>query len=198
VLATLEDLAQSIENVRIDDFLSRMLPTELLTSLRTDAMYLSAAILDCLKVLIECTKRSRHFLVFRRADALSALKNVFDLDALKDERARVNDKLGRYTSKIASISSILQAKNHYESKELAILEWIWPENRSVVRPKERSEVENCFQLFMKSEAYTNWTSKGPSVLVCSGQRTSPVFELSDGKRARESPILCMGPFSTII
>lgn len=118
-----------------------------------------------------CNKIRSVFFFPREVNPALALINALDMGVLKEERARVYDKLGMYTSTVARISTALQAKNRYEIRELAILEWIWPEGKAVLTPKPFFHVDATCQRFVRSDAYQNWIgSKGPSVLICTGKR----------------------------
>jgi hypothetical protein len=56
--SALEDLSQAIQGIQIDESLTQIFPEESFTELYCAAVYLLAAIMDCLEALIKCVTRS--------------------------------------------------------------------------------------------------------------------------------------------
>ena len=55
---TLEDLSQAIQNVGVGDYFPQLLSEDYLAELHSAALYLSAAVMDCLTTLIEFITQS--------------------------------------------------------------------------------------------------------------------------------------------
>jgi hypothetical protein len=55
---SLEDLSQAIQTVAVEDYFSQILSDEQFLLLRCASIYLSAAMMDCLRALIKSLKRS--------------------------------------------------------------------------------------------------------------------------------------------
>jgi hypothetical protein len=112
----------------------------------------------------------------RPADGVLVIGNAFDIEGVKNARARVAEKLQLYTATVTKISAVMQVKDLYEKQELDILEWIWPESKAVLTPKSRCDVAQSCQWFLESKEYKDWIGQGPPVLVCSGKRMHPFLK----------------------
>ena len=100
---------------------------------------------------------------------------VFDIPDIERAQARVLQKVHMHTDAVAKIMAAVQAKALRRKNDEQILEWLWPKTReeAVLRPKNHEDVGESCQWFLSSYEYKNWTGPGPSVLICTGKRTSP-------------------------
>jgi hypothetical protein len=93
-----------------------------------------------------------------------------DPASIENARLRVLEKSQLYTATITKSSSVLQAQELQEKKQMEILDWIWPESgKAILTPKSSDEVAESCQWFLDPEVYKNWISQGPPVLVGYGK-----------------------------
>ena len=77
-----------------------------------------------------------------------------------------------------SYMSALHAQVMREQQQEDILEWLCPDTAHYLTPKRADDVVDTCNKFLESTAYLDWTGKGPSTLICTGQRRSPIISNS--------------------
>ena len=88
--------------------------------------------------------------------------------------------------------SALHTQVMREQQQEEILEWLCPDTALYLTPKRADDVVDTCKTFLESTAYLKWTGKGPSTLICTGQRRSPIINnaLTFMKLAPENHTSC--------
>lgn len=133
-----------------------------LDEVRIAAIYLSAAVMDCLTSLINWVNGSSIFLSI--VTLILVLKNVFLTPHFDESVAIVHTRSALYTS-------ALQSKFIREKQQNDVLEWICPSSTKYIRPKSDKEVGNTCRRFVESREYLDWVGEEPWTLICSGKGT---------------------------
>ena len=130
------------------------------------AMYLSAAVMDCLTGVLEWVNACRIFLIL--LVLMSVAKKIFlnpDFDKKLDI---VRARSGFYGDALQSMA--IREKQYNE-----IIEWICPSSTKYLTPKKEKEVQDTCHRFLASSEYLDWVGQGPSTLICSGRGISSVL-----------------------
>ena len=118
---TLEDLSQAIQNIEVDESFPRIISQQHLHEIRAAAIYLSAAIMDCLTVLIESIKQSCAFL-FDYANPALAIRNALNTPDIDKAKTKVREKVEYYANVTSKIAIAMQTNLLLEKQENEILE----------------------------------------------------------------------------
>jgi hypothetical protein len=104
---------------------------------------------------------------------------LFNVPDVQNGKQRVIDQLALYTAATTSATLSLQVKAVRDKDYEAILEWVYPRNKSESHKSPLGDglVEGAGEWFLGSPEYTNWVRKDPStqdgaILICSGSGTS--------------------------
>jgi len=136
---TLAFLSLALQNVPTVGILSRLQVDEV----QSAAIYLSAAVMECLTSLIDWVNKSRMLLHYC-ADIGLVLKKVLQPTLDFDDKLRiVRDRVGAYTN-------ALLVKSIRSADEDKILEWIWPKEKGFLKPLDQDSVGNTCRWFFES------------------------------------------------
>lgn len=98
---------------------------------------------------------------------------------LENGKRRVFEKLEFYSKATTRVATTLLADTVLEAQRQEILEWIWPKSKSYIPPKTGKLVDQACRGFLTSSEYAAWVGNGSSTLICTGQRTSSNFVITD-------------------
>ena len=171
--STIMELSMAIQNVGVLRDYSNVYVNEI----RIAAIYLSAAVIDCLTGLIEWINASGTSTFL--AGLMLVFKKCFVTPDFDKNLVTVSRRSQWY-------ATALQLKLVREKQHDDIIEWICPREMNYITPKREKEVGDTCRWFFESPKYQDWVGQGASTLICSGRGTVlPKCSLTCYSRHRE-------------
>lgn len=175
VRKTLTTLSQVIGAVKINPQFPRLLDRENYKCMRTAAILLTAAIMDCLGSLITAINQSST----STSDAninIKAVAQIFNAPDIEKPKNEVYRHLEAYSAARDSVTLSLQAEASLNKETEDILEWAWPESKPYTAALRSCDlVEGAGEWFLRSPEYTDWVGQGPPTLICPGHGNTPIL-----------------------
>lgn len=129
------ELCQAIKRVKMDPKSQQLLDEEDLQAMRLDAIYLTAAIMDCLAILIDTANQSGTQCGLVAAKVI-AVGRIFNPADFQKSMNLVHRKLEFYASATTFASFTLQANAAGARDEKDILQWILARKRPLYQTDE--------------------------------------------------------------